>query len=159
VEWIWEKSMSDEKVRRSCGGCTACCKALWVASLKKSEGHWCKHCKQGVGCKIYAKRPEECGSYQCSWLQGLGEEHERPDKTGVVIDTVTYGYAQEVLVRIWEVEKGALQKPFARAQLAVLHKARQIYRLSALREPIKIVIPPGAAPGPAVLAMILADSK
>lgn len=59
---------SEELVEgRSCDGCTLCCKLLAVESLDKPRAVWCPHCDQKRGCKIYEKRPVECGAFYCGY--------------------------------------------------------------------------------------------
>ena len=77
--------------KRSCSGCTMCCKLLGIVELQKPRVSWCPHCEIGVGCQIYETRPETCRAFECLWLQPeavefLGDE-DRPDKTGVVLFT------------------------------------------------------------------------
>jgi hypothetical protein len=55
-------------VVRGCDGCTLCCKVMGVHQLAKPQGTWCKHCRIGVGCGIYAERPEECVTFNCGYL-------------------------------------------------------------------------------------------
>jgi hypothetical protein len=61
---------------RKCEGCTLCCKIVAVRALGKPAGKWCSHCQAGIGCTIYADRPEECADYECGYLvlPGLGPE-------------------------------------------------------------------------------------
>lgn len=68
----------------SCGGCTACCTACGVQSIRKLPHTPCYLCT-GDGCSVYEDRPLECRNFQCSWLQGIaGGSDYRPDRTGVV---------------------------------------------------------------------------
>jgi len=77
---------------RECGGCTACCKTLRIAELKKFAGVLCQHCTEGAGCQIYDDRPSVCRGYNCGWkrLQFLGDEW-RPDRCGILIGLVEKG--------------------------------------------------------------------
>ena len=59
---------------RSCGTCTLCCKLLQVPEVEKPLGEWCRHCDKGVGCTIYAERPQRCRDFFCGYLQ-IGRAH------------------------------------------------------------------------------------
>lgn len=77
-------------MRRSCGGCTMCCKTMGVPDLEptKKPHQWCQHCQIGKGCGIYETRPKTCKEFECVWLQdtrNLFDESCRPDRVGVVI--------------------------------------------------------------------------
>ena len=52
---------------RQCGACTLCCKLLRIGPLEKPAGTWCRHCTQGVGCTIYATRPDVCRQFYCAY--------------------------------------------------------------------------------------------
>lgn len=65
--------------------------------MRKPAGVWCEHCQIGVGCKVYAERPNVCREFQCIYLQGIlhGENLSpdlRPDRCGVVISPTTDGH-------------------------------------------------------------------
>jgi len=40
-------------------------------------------------CGIYATRPPVCRDYACMWLAGHGSEDDRPDRCGVMVDSMT----------------------------------------------------------------------
>ena len=42
----------------------------------------------GGNCTRNADKPKVCGEYQCHWLEGHGEDADRPDLCGVLIDNV-----------------------------------------------------------------------
>lgn len=73
-------------IGRDCGGCTLCCKVLGIAALDKPKGRWCPRCEVGRGCGAYDKRPAECRTFNCLWLQRehLGPEW-RPDRAKFVL--------------------------------------------------------------------------
>ena len=101
------------KIKRACGGCTACCLiVLDIDELEKPLGQWCQYCEKGVGCQIYAKRPHNCRGFVCQWLLGGGEESERPDKGGYILDYCGEWLEgkddKHKLLQIWEVEEGKL---------------------------------------------------
>jgi len=96
--------MADDLVYR-CGACTACCKTHEVFEIEKPAGAWCPHCDVGVGCRVYETRPAGCREFQCEWIKsGFGE---RPDHTHAVLDFITEG-AFDQLLMIFEAEEGAL---------------------------------------------------
>jgi hypothetical protein len=73
---------------RACGGCTACCTALFVPEIEKQPLVACNDVSPG-GCGIYEHRPASCRVFECAWRYeieqlGLGEE-DRPDRSGVVL--------------------------------------------------------------------------
>jgi hypothetical protein len=70
--------------KRTCGGCTLCCKTHGIIEIKKPAGEWCSHCEINKGCKIYKGRPRSCKVFQCAWLMGFGMPEARPDKTQIV---------------------------------------------------------------------------
>jgi hypothetical protein len=78
---------------RQCGSCTACCRVLPIRTpeLEKSSHVLCAHCEDGVGCRIYERRPKLCREYHCGWrlLDALPEAW-RPDESGVFVDRVRF---------------------------------------------------------------------
>lgn len=71
---------------RECGTCSLCCKLVGIEALSKPPGAWCPNCKPGVGCGIYADRPQECRDFACAWLenQQLGDEWQ-PIRSKIVL--------------------------------------------------------------------------
>jgi uncharacterized protein len=84
--------MVDPAPGRSCGSCTACCKVLIIEELQKPAGVICSDCKIGVGCGVYAERPDACRNFICAWLYSpfMGPEL-KPERTHVVIWEWTAG--------------------------------------------------------------------
>jgi hypothetical protein len=39
-------------------------------------------------CKINPTKPEVCKGYVCLWLAGYGDEEDRPDRSGILADTL-----------------------------------------------------------------------
>lgn len=73
---------------RQCGTCYTCCVHLGINELQKHPGQTCKHLNGTVPdkrCFIYASRPKACVRYSCGWLEGLGNDNARPDKSGLLI--------------------------------------------------------------------------
>lgn len=61
---------------RQCGSCTLCCKLLGIKEIDKPEWTWCSHCKQGVGCTIYDRRPSSCQTFFCGYRQSTNLSEE-----------------------------------------------------------------------------------
>lgn len=80
---------TQETLTRSCGTCYSCCVHLGISQLKKYPGQSCKNLNGNLGpetrCSIYPNRPKACSRYSCAWLEGLGSEVHRPDKSGILI--------------------------------------------------------------------------
>lgn len=74
------KIASDEATGRVCGECTLCCKLERIPSLNKPPNSWCEHCDTGVGCTVYERRPKECRTFRCLWLDSTMPDAWRPDK-------------------------------------------------------------------------------
>lgn len=143
-----------EKVVRSCGECTACCKTHQIESLQKPQGIWCVHCSIGVGCKVYDQRPKECREYACEWLKGSGFELDRPDKIGVVVDVMISDDRKEALIRIIEVFEGAIERPRIRQMVEFfLAKGHAVYS-QPLRGGGNLELPWQATPGPMLTRLL-----
>ncbi|MBN9081738.1 MAG: hypothetical protein BGP04_10645 [Rhizobiales bacterium 62-17] len=71
---------------KGCGACNLCCKILVIDHFEKDAGILCSNCVLGVGCKIYAKRPEVCQDFECDWKmeRSIGA-NLRPDKVGTIL--------------------------------------------------------------------------
>lgn len=98
--------------KRSCGGCTACCKTHPVREIAKPYGEWCEWCAIGQGCTRYDNRPRGCRDFACQWLQGSWREEDRPDKTRIVTDFVHYPSIGDTLI-LFELSNGRLDGRFA----------------------------------------------
>lgn len=111
---------------RTCGDCRLCCKVLQITEVRnapgpgyeeqadgrfaflKPSGKWCQFAGRG-GCSVYDEKPMSCADYHCGWLQGIGEDEDRPDKIKVVInieETQEYG----VLAVLYESYPGVVEK-------------------------------------------------
>jgi len=79
-------------MRRVCGGCVACCYVIEVGELGKPFRTPCPHAIPGEGCAIWGGpggpdgEPKTCKVYRCAWAMGFGEERDRPDRSGVLVD-------------------------------------------------------------------------
>lgn len=95
---------------RECRECTACCSTMSIPSLDKPSCRKCKH--QSSSCDIYESRPKECSTYSCWWRRGFGEEADRPDKLGVILDAACSTnqeiYEDLPFVQVREVRTGVL---------------------------------------------------
>ncbi len=74
---------------RSCGSCYTCCVWLGIEELKKHTGQSCRYLTGISGptsrCGIYPTRPKACATYKCAWLEGLGPDSARPDRSGLLL--------------------------------------------------------------------------
>lgn len=111
--------MEQRPSHRSCGPCTACCKPFAIEEVQKLDGNWCQHRIAGTGCAIYKDRPFACQKYSCVWLAGKGNESDRPDLTGFMMDMSDsrVGNRDFGIFHLYEIELGSLQTPRA-VQLA-----------------------------------------
>jgi hypothetical protein len=82
---------------RECGTCALCCKVVAVDALGKTAGAWCGHAVPRRGCGIYTTRPEECRTFNCTWLidPRLGE-HWKPERSKFVLIAAPDGNGIEV---------------------------------------------------------------
>lgn len=79
-----------KKNGRTCDGCTKCCEGWLTANIYGEEmypGKPCQFVDEGIGCKIYKKRPEDpCKTFQCVWRAAeFVPEQFSPKETGVII--------------------------------------------------------------------------
>lgn len=73
-----------------CAGCTLCCELLDVPWMDSPAGKICKHCEQGIGCKIYNTAPKDCLDFKCAYSQMKNVSiNLRPDKCGVIFERVS----------------------------------------------------------------------
>ena len=84
-----------------------------IEEVNKAAANWCSHCTVGKGCNIYPERPHECRVFTCLWLNGKGEECDRPDRLNVVMD-ISDGVLEVGIFHLWEIEEGALEQPRVR---------------------------------------------
>lgn len=77
--------MNKETIERVCGDCQVCCMALGVPNIDDNKPEW-QICSQQFfgGCRKYNDRPQECKVFTCSWIEGAGEETDRPDLLGAM---------------------------------------------------------------------------
>jgi hypothetical protein len=80
----------DNREKRSCQPCTACCDGWLRANIYGAEvgpGKPCPHSSRG-GCKIYETRPvEPCRTFVCAWATdgSLLPDWLRPNDCGAII--------------------------------------------------------------------------
>lgn len=78
-------------MRRQCGGCGACCFVLDVPTVTRFRTQ-CRHFVEGEGCGIWGGpggpggQPRICAVWRCAWAMGFGEETDRPDKSGILVE-------------------------------------------------------------------------
>ncbi|WEZ84870.1 hypothetical protein P6U16_10240 [Rhizobium sp. 32-5/1] len=53
---------------RSCAACSLCCILPDIDALAKPANTVCRHCAPGVGCLVYADRPQLCADFHCRWI-------------------------------------------------------------------------------------------
>jgi Fe-S-cluster containining protein len=118
---------------RACGECTACCTVYYIDGLWPESPRWeaCQHARPGApegGCGIYARRPASCKVYRCMWLDGWGEEADRPDRLGLVLDfdPPRPRIDSPEAVTAIEAAPGRAQEPRARARLRELAAAIRV---------------------------------
>lgn len=118
--------------RRTCGTCYACCITMGVTEIDKPAHTPCPslvaRSKPKAPCGVYETRPASCRGYSCLWVLGmLGEERDRPDKSGIILDA-----AVSTDAAIWdgipvamarETRPGALRERQAENLLASLGRA------------------------------------
>ena len=77
---------------RQCGDCTACCEYFPIKELGKAATVPCEKLANPKGscnnCTIYNDRPKVCKEYACMWVAGYGAEEDRPDRCGILIDSM-----------------------------------------------------------------------
>jgi len=87
---------------RKCGDCISCCVYLRINEIEKPPMSHCVHLslvgptkknevyytgKSKCGnCTIYKTRPPVCAEYKCTWLEGYGDEGDRPDRSLILFD-------------------------------------------------------------------------
>jgi hypothetical protein len=112
---------------RACGGCDACCSTIGVRDVPgmgpKPAHTRCAH-QSPSGCGIYEGRPQACRTYRCAWLEGQGDDGDRPDRAGLILDALG-GMA----VRAREVFRGAFDRARVKTRLRELHAAGLVVRL------------------------------
>ncbi len=105
---------------RACGDCRVCCKSPELPELGKPMDTWCRHLnpdrRSHAGCTVFGTdaRPAACVGFKCGWLLGLGEEDDRPDKLGVLMQPTVRGESEQVLAFV-EHRPGSLGSPRAQA--------------------------------------------
>jgi len=109
-------------VGRECGSCDLCCTIYPVPGVT-GKNEKCRYAKSGTvtvmeisvgefgvdfaptvhpqfGCGIQNRKPRSCQQFYCGWRLGLGEDHERPDKTGVMLDLAGSGSPDQAAVGV-----------------------------------------------------------
>ena len=139
------RALDPAKGARVCGGCDACCATLGVRGVPNAAdgpGYFvhdkqphtrCVH-QTAAGCAIHdrptgdplgrAAPPQSCRDYRCAWLEGQGDDGDRPDRSGLILDAPGGG-----AVRAREVFRGAFDRARVKARLRELHLAGLTVRL------------------------------
>jgi hypothetical protein len=117
---------------RNCGECYRCCVAFGIRELKKHQDQACRHLdgrNPTARCSIYADRPAACRQYTCLWRDGLFDDKDRPDKSGVIghCDYLNDGNAAQLVLTL---DKDASQETLLRIHewVADLNIAQTLYR-------------------------------
>lgn len=105
---------------RSCDECTACCTVIEIKSMKSPQYQDCVALCES-GCKIYDQRPGECRQYRCMWLMGWGDEDQRPDICGYIMDMTKGG-----IPIAWEIVEGAAQSLSLPTYIRAYKQQRQL---------------------------------
>ncbi len=78
-----------DPISRQCGSCYSCCVHLGITELKKYPTQACKYLdgkdNSEKRCSIYITKPRACNTYRCAWLEGLGDENQQPNLSGLLI--------------------------------------------------------------------------
>lgn len=92
-----EIAVTEGDARRSCLGCTLCCRLPEIDAFSKPANVWCSHCSAEAGCAIYAERPQLCRDFLCLWMvdEGLGPEWD-PARSHMMI----YSQGQQMTVLV-----------------------------------------------------------
>jgi len=63
-----------------------------IEKFLKPVNSWCRHCRPGNGCTIYADRPAECRTFSCLWLvNNFLDERWKPSRSKLVLTTSEEG--------------------------------------------------------------------
>ncbi len=116
------KGVAKALAKHPCGSCSVCCTSMGVEEIEKPEGVPCPAIREtGSGCKIYAKRPLSCATYNCLYRVGLLDKtsvpYGRPDSLGIIFDVNNTHATGIQMVVAREVVPGALE-----ANMALLHE-------------------------------------
>lgn len=113
-----------------------CCRLLGVEELQKPPMHRCPHCRTGVGCGIYADRPNDCRTYRCEYRHALDRGEPvpltlRPDHCHVVLDTGDDGV---LYVRVDQARANAWNQPAIRNIIADACRRTQVSLVCGTRQ-------------------------
>lgn len=96
--------VNELKLDRECGECTACCHWFEIEEFNKEQYDPCPKLKGEPGCNnctIYDTRPKMCKDYICAWLYGYGNEEDRPDKSGIMMDNIEWIPGSIIAKQLW----------------------------------------------------------
>jgi Fe-S-cluster containining protein len=106
---------------RDCGTCTACCTYFAINDIGKKALSPCPHLSENAdgftssacnNCTIHGEHPKVCKEYACMWVAGYGHDCDRPDASGVMVDSATPVENALRALPLWE---GAHDAPEGRA--------------------------------------------
>lgn len=97
-------------MKRKCGTCDVCCNILSIEenSFYKKSRTKCKFLieQESNHCSIYDSRPKCCSEFFCSWITGIGDENQQPNKNGIL--TFTAEFNNGIWVVVVETQPNAL---------------------------------------------------
>lgn len=106
-----EKGINIKEEQRTCGTCDICCFETEIndVELTKPCNTTCVHLNTSLKtkkCKIYEHAPKQCKQYTCSWIDGYGNDADRPNNNGIIANITKLNDGTWTFVR--EVTKDAL---------------------------------------------------
>lgn len=114
---------------RKCGACTACCVSLSIEG--KAAGEPCPLLRaNGRGCGKYGDRPEVCQLFRCTWLNGEGDDDERPDRSGILAHASVNDMMKSIGLNVVECWPGAFGE---RQDLVDRYKAKPFCCIMLIR--------------------------
>lgn len=136
---------------RECGECTACCTGMAVKEVEKEKGTPCPLLcglnppalveTRTHGCSIYETRPKSCQDFRCRWLDGLHEDGDRPDRSGIILVTGRQFSGQPVLLSAHESWPGAFKEEPVLARLRTLAENQCLVLVTGANETRRLVGP------------------
>lgn len=80
-------------MNRKCDKCDICCIEPFIEELNKPSHTVCSNLDQSKDCHkctIYNTRPKACQTYFCSWMDGYGNDLDRPNENGIIMSQHTF---------------------------------------------------------------------
>jgi hypothetical protein len=87
----WQGRAMQTGTKRTCEGCSLCCKVLRVDWLSKPANQWCVH-SVPQGCGIHGSHPDLCRAFFCLWIDdnSFGPEW-KPEQSRFVMSRTASG--------------------------------------------------------------------